>query len=602
MAQPPVVYFEIHVAGQPVRTEQSTLSAIKIGSHAKSHLHIEDPEVGRVHAVVEKSDAGVFVIDLGSGRATFVNGERVNKKQLQHRDRIRMGSTELVYMTHDEAAIAAAASRQKRAIDPRTNRPRDEVLYSRRFLARPATTDGSVEVAMLWRDFVMAEELYQPPTDITIGPGDAANFQVEHPSLKSDFTVVSANGGSPTLNFPVGAAGEVYVGSERLTLEEAVASGRARGAGGIASMPLSDDTRAKLVFGDVSFYVHRTTKPKVLLPFERRTATPLLFMLFSAGLHALLWMLIMFLPPGIGDLAMDSFGANDRFVQILIQDPEPEAEEPVESDDAGEEDDGQGQDQEEGEIAEGDEGRAGEETAEDTPAEMAIEGDLPEGEMELARQDALDAVQDRGALAVLNSQPNIGPSALFGAGPSGSDAVMAIGAVQGDGVGASYGNRGLGSYGGGLSGGGRHAGSVRSAGRLAIGGRSQGSDSNTGRRLAQIDQGREARTPTVRMESPQVNGQLDRDIIARVIREHRREVRACYEQELQSNPNLEGRLLVAFVIAPDGQVAGSSIRESSLNNSAVERCVERRLAQWRFPEPRGGGTVQVNYPFVFSPG
>src|SRR5690606_26082799 len=100
----------------------------------------------------------------------------------------------------------------------------------------------------------------------------------------------------------------------------------------------------------------------------------------------------------------------DRFVQLLVEDVEPEPEEVEEIDD--------GEDEEE-QLAEGDEGRAGEETAEDEPARMAIEGDLPEGEMELARQEAMVEVQDRGALAVLNQQ-TMGPSSLFGAGPMGS--------------------------------------------------------------------------------------------------------------------------------------------------------------------------------------
>lgn len=604
MALPPTLYFEIHRDGEHLRTEQSDLAAIKIGSHQKSHLYLDDAEVSRVHAMVEKKEGqGIFVIDLGSGRGTFVNGERVNKRQLRHGDRIKLGNTELVFMTHDEKAVAAAEQRRRRGIDPRTNRPRDQVLYARRFLARPAATDGSVEVALLWRDYVMAEELYKPPEDIVIGPTEKAHFQVEHASLPNDLTVVSASGGEPTLQFPPGLDGEVYVGTERMSLSDAVASGKARKNGAVATMPFTDQTRAKLTFGDVQLYLHRTTKPKVVLPFERRAMAPLLFLAFSAGLHLLLWLLIMFLPPGIGDLALDSFGAEDRFVQILIQDaePEPEPEEEVVADDDGDADD-EGEDQEEGEMLAGEEGRAGLETADDTNMRMALEGDLPEGEIELARQAAMLEVQDRGALAVLN-QNTMGPASLFGAGPSGYDAVTAIGAVDADGaVGASYGSRGLGAYGGGLSGGGRHTGQLRGAGPLQLRGRSTGgSDSDLGRSMRTVSD-RDTLRPTVVVGTPEVRGQLDRDIIQRVIREHRREIRACYEGELQRDTSLEGRVLVGFVISPDGAVAGARITESSLNNSTVEDCVARRVRQWRFPEPRGGGTVNVNYPFVFSPG
>ncbi|MCB9531630.1 MAG: TonB family protein [Myxococcales bacterium] len=577
MAQPEILYFEIYQNGTLVRTDQCSESAIKLGSHAKSHVAIDDPDVGRAHAMVEKTDAGVFVIDLGSGRGTLVNGERVNKRELTHRDKITLGSTEIIFLTHDEKAAAVAEARERMAIDPATNRPRDEVLYARRFLARPAATDGSVELAMLYNDFVLAEEIYAPTKDITLGSAAGCTFLVEHASVGESHTLVSG-GATPTLNLADGMTGELYVGTERRPLSRR------------ESLPLGEDTRAKIVVGDVTFFVHRSTRPAIILPWERKEATPLLFGLFSAGIHALLWLLVMFLPPGVGDLALDAFGARDRFVQVLIEDiqPEPEPEpEPTEQ----EEEQG-------GERAAEDEGRAGDEQAPDEDdRRMALEGDLPPGEIELAM--ARDAVQDRGALAVLNQ---VGPAAMFGTGLSGSDALVAIGAMGGSEVGASYGSRGLGSYGGGIGGGGRFiGGGPLGAGGFGIRGGRAGGDGSIGREGASIS--REARVPTVQIGSDvAIEGQLDRELIARVIREHRREVRACYEAELQSNPELQGLVKVAFVIAADGQVAGARISESTLGNDAVGQCIANRVRRWRFPEPRGGGTVNVNYPFVLTPG
>ncbi len=37
-------------------------------------------------------------------------------------------------------------------------------------------------------------------------------------------------------------------------------------------------------------------------------------------------------------------------------------------------------------------------------------------------------------------------------------------------------------------------------------------------------------------------GQMDRGVIQRVTREHRREIRACYESQLRRNNSLEGRV------------------------------------------------------------
>ena len=52
----------------------------------------------------------------------------------------------------------------------------------------------------------------------------------------------------------------------------------------------------------------------------------------------------------------------------------------------------------------------------------------------------------------------------------------------------------------------------------------------------------------------QVRGNLDREIIRRIIRRHINEVRFCYEQQLAAHRELAGRMVVQFNIAPSGQV------------------------------------------------
>lgn len=97
-----------------------------------------------------------------------------------------------------------------------------------------------------------------------------------------------------------------------------------------------------------------------------------------------------------------------------------------------------------------------------------------------------------------------------------------------------------------------------------------------------------------------IEGGLDREQIAEVIRRHIGQVRYCYEKGLQSSPKLSGRVSVKFKIAPSGRVSVASVSRSSLRNSRVENCIVRRLKGWRFPKPRGGVVVKVNYPFVLK--
>jgi TonB family protein len=99
---------------------------------------------------------------------------------------------------------------------------------------------------------------------------------------------------------------------------------------------------------------------------------------------------------------------------------------------------------------------------------------------------------------------------------------------------------------------------------------------------------------------PEVTGPLSREIIRRVVRQHRREIKYCYEKELQSNPELAGRVTVNFTITPSGDVVSALVKESSLGNTAVEQCMQNKIRHWTFPGTEQPGMVQVNYPFNFS--
>ena len=115
------------------------------------------------------------------------------------------------------------------------------------------------------------------------------------------------------------------------------------------------------------------------------------------------------------------------------------------------------------------------------------------------------------------------------------------------------------------------------------------------------ERAREEREPEAHFEtgSGSIRGQLSRDAIQRVVRQHRREVLHCYEQELERDPELAGRVVVGFTIYPTGSVASVEIRTSNLGNDDVQECLVRRIGRWQFPEPEGG-VVTVSYPFVFS--
>ena len=101
---------------------------------------------------------------------------------------------------------------------------------------------------------------------------------------------------------------------------------------------------------------------------------------------------------------------------------------------------------------------------------------------------------------------------------------------------------------------------------------------------------------------PIVIGSIDKSLIEAVIKRHMNQVRYCYQRELTRDPALAGRVTVRFAIAADGSVSKAEVQQSTLGNAVVEACLVQRFLRFAFPEPAGGGTVVVNYPFVFSAG
>jgi hypothetical protein len=91
---------------------------------------------------------------------------------------------------------------------------------------------------------------------------------------------------------------------------------------------------------------------------------------------------------------------------------------------------------------------------------------------------------------------------------------------------------------------------------------------------------------------------LDRDQIAAVINRNLGQVRFCYEQGLQSDASLNGRVSIGFTIGGNGLVKSAQIDNTTLNAKAVEECLLLRLKTWKFPLPEGGVDVKVSYPFV----
>ena len=86
--------------------------------------------------------------------------------------------------------------------------------------------------------------------------------------------------------------------------------------------------------------------------------------------------------------------------------------------------------------------------------------------------------------------------------------------------------------------------------------------------------------------------------IRRVVMAHLGALRACYESEVEKNPNLKGGVTVAWHIEPGGSVSGANVAGSSLGNPRVEGCVVRQVRAWHFPS--SDKPSDVSWPFKFG--
>jgi hypothetical protein len=94
---------------------------------------------------------------------------------------------------------------------------------------------------------------------------------------------------------------------------------------------------------------------------------------------------------------------------------------------------------------------------------------------------------------------------------------------------------------------------------------------------------------------------LSKQSIDQVIAEHSGEVNACYDGALEVWPGLRGRIAPLVVIWFDGSVALVRTGESSLDNPALECCINTAVSGWRFGKPADGAIVLVNLPFKLGP-
>ena len=80
-----------------------------IGRETAANLCIADASVSRRHSKIEKKEDGFVLTDLDSLNGTFVNDVPVKSRLLEHGDRVRIGDSQFLFLTHEGDAMSKSS-------------------------------------------------------------------------------------------------------------------------------------------------------------------------------------------------------------------------------------------------------------------------------------------------------------------------------------------------------------------------------------------------------------------------------------------------------------------------------------------------------------
>jgi hypothetical protein len=97
--------------------------AVILGRSSECQITIDDPLVSRIHAELTVSDNGVKVRDLGSRNGVRINDVLIRgEAQLAHKDRLRLGSQDLVFLVANTDAVRPTSATGAMAYCPECDR------------------------------------------------------------------------------------------------------------------------------------------------------------------------------------------------------------------------------------------------------------------------------------------------------------------------------------------------------------------------------------------------------------------------------------------------------------------------------------------------
>jgi len=619
-----------------------------IGSALSSDIRIQQNSVSNVHAVIEMDDSGiVHIYDMASETGVFVNDKKTVSQELKDGDEIRIGFATLTYrlqpLQEAQAALPAQSIRRSGTRKLFLNDKEDFrplILEDERNVIQifdyPSNSEQALQISKYWGQVILDVCHHEEKKEITIGDDKTSDYIV--PGLATNFPLVSFEGSECIVRFTEEMTGVIRTKDGLINLDTLKEEKRNTGA---FKITLRATDLIKLQIHGITFFLSYSPVPPKLRRQRFLDRDPYYFRISLASLLIVLSLMVFAIVSEKPEpLAVDELPP--RVATIIFQPvsppvqpkptpiakteekaaipPKKEVEKPAKQlpkevknakaatkpqekkptkaakQVKGQKSQTAGGNQGEGAKARGTEGTKGK--ADAKPSKVAQEKSQ-------GRPNTNTAAKSQGAgkgnVESLTGDLQGLINKNLSAGGKGADA--ALGKLKGYGGFTTKGNSGLGAIGSGDGGGGNSL-DVSGLGTKGLGegavGKGLGAIGSGGNIIG-TGRGR----PTVEVGNAQdtiIMGGLDKDLIDKIIKQHIREIRYCYEKEAnKSTADLRGRVMMRFVIAASGRVSQSGVESTSLSNAGVEKCLVGVMQRIVFPEPLGGGIVEVSYPFLFAP-
>ncbi|HLU66870.1 MAG TPA: AgmX/PglI C-terminal domain-containing protein, partial [Kofleriaceae bacterium] len=431
-----------------------------------------------------------------------------------------------------------------------------------------------------------------------IGRAAGVDFPTDDVPVES-FPLVAPLGDDFVFNFSQQMQGEMVLDGQSVSLADLAGQGRARPsttAPGAMEVPIPHKARFRVSAGQQTFLISSVPAPRRhAAPLFASTDTAVLAYFGGAAIIILGFIaLLSTVPPDSKALNDDGLGSEGRLTRVESK-PQEDPKQEEEQMDSGDEEASGGT----GTKMALDEGKMGKKESTRQAGQYAMKNN--NAPPQLAKQQAIENARKAGVLGLLQQTPGGAFASLTGTADfsSGIDDRDVYGGLIGNEVGEMAGGWGYGLQGVGPGGGGTGWGTI-GTGRYGLIGHGSGTGSGYGSGSGRGGmRGRKASAPQIRIGNASATGDLDKNIIRRYIRRKLPRIRNCYERELMVKQNLSGTVVVQFQISPQGVVQGATA--GGMGDKSVENCVADAIRSIQFPKPKGGGFVNVRYPFIFQP-